>query len=714
MKIQTIKTSTNIGELQGHDFKINISGSNQAVIMNLLSKGFYAKPKCSIIREYLSNAFDSHVEAKCEDKPIQVKIYQLNGESYISFDDFGVGLSPERVKDIFTSYFSSTKRHNDQEIGGFGLGSKSAYAYSNNFFVYTWYNNIKYSYLMTKNEHGVSRLEILGQEPSTRNNGTSVTLKMNNDVNMWKSHIANETCYFKNLYYDLGLESEFYNKTKIYKGKYFSYSSLSNRSTMHILLGQVPYALDFNALNINTIQCNLALNFEIGELQPTPNRESIILDENAKKLILDRLKLAASEIITLANSKNKETDDLEHFLASQNTTVIKFDTETVNISNLLEFSNIAYKKTSYKYLKSFTKTYFDKSKLYPRFNLNQKIKTRITTSNINYSQYLSKPYYRDIIIYSKDVESNSKINTHLSKKYNKDVYLLSLKNKQQFHLKHWIVFLSLKQYSNKLEANGKCTWRNLIEEYITFEQKKWHTYKKYKDVVPDPVARKTINRRVLDTDEISIYNLRRSYNHTGGTFENKVITWADIKAEIKPIIYGFHSQKPELSQLTPLMMNCKIITVAKKDIKNITALPNAVPYEDLKKHKELFNLITSWYIQDLMTEHPIFFKNRKFIKHANIPIVSDILNDLIAFNDKYHTSVNYSTFWKNLKLYVLDKNLLNQDIKSKCSLLTKHLDNFAFLDDLQSANGYSRSHQIDPKSYPLAIEILTKIKGYKI
>lgn len=120
MKLKQVQQS-DIQELRTFehtDFKI--STSNVRVIMDLLSKGFYSNPIHSIVREYMSNAWDSHIEAGCPDEPIVVRFSRIEDSYYIEFIDFGVGLSPERVKEVFTVYFESTKRDTNSQIGSFG------------------------------------------------------------------------------------------------------------------------------------------------------------------------------------------------------------------------------------------------------------------------------------------------------------------------------------------------------------------------------------------------------------------------------------------------------------------------------------------------------------------------------------------------------------------------------------------------------------------
>lgn len=120
MKLKEVKTSEIIqfGNTNHTDFRI--STTNVAVIMNLLSKGFYQNPIESIVREYMSNAWDSHVEADCQDQAIVVRFSKVENTSYIEFIDYGVGLSPERVKEVFTVYFESSKRDTNEQTGSFG------------------------------------------------------------------------------------------------------------------------------------------------------------------------------------------------------------------------------------------------------------------------------------------------------------------------------------------------------------------------------------------------------------------------------------------------------------------------------------------------------------------------------------------------------------------------------------------------------------------
>lgn len=99
--------------------------------MGMMYQAFlnYSDPISTIVREITSNCFDSHIEAGV-DKNIEIEIknknYLTGQAASIHFRDFGVGLSPERIKTVYSKFFKSTKRDTDNEIGGFGqLGPAS-------------------------------------------------------------------------------------------------------------------------------------------------------------------------------------------------------------------------------------------------------------------------------------------------------------------------------------------------------------------------------------------------------------------------------------------------------------------------------------------------------------------------------------------------------------------------------------------------------------
>ena len=102
-----------LGDVQ--KFKVGIDERNINHIVTILSSNLYSNPMESFLRETVSNAVDSHIEAGTNE-PIIIK-HSYEG---ISIRDFGTGISPERFKEIYLNIGSSTKRESNDYIGSFG------------------------------------------------------------------------------------------------------------------------------------------------------------------------------------------------------------------------------------------------------------------------------------------------------------------------------------------------------------------------------------------------------------------------------------------------------------------------------------------------------------------------------------------------------------------------------------------------------------------
>ena len=98
---------------------MSIDPSGMAHVMSILTN-LYADAPLAVLREYATNARDSHVAAGT-DRPIEVDLpSDLNPTLVIR--DFGVGLSEAEIIDVYARYGASTKRDTNDQVGAFGLG----------------------------------------------------------------------------------------------------------------------------------------------------------------------------------------------------------------------------------------------------------------------------------------------------------------------------------------------------------------------------------------------------------------------------------------------------------------------------------------------------------------------------------------------------------------------------------------------------------------
>lgn len=318
MKIETLKnfeTKSIGGEVDS--IQANIASDSMEFLFEMMSKSLYSDPIGSIIREITSNCFDSHQEAKIDDAVVIKKGDDDEGD-YISFNDYGVGLSPERIRNVYMNYFSSTKRDTNDQIGGFGLGSKTPLSYVDYFYINTNFNGKKYNYILSKGEK-LPTLDLLNEEDTTERNGTEVRIYIqnSNDIGKFSVKLKTQLCYFDNVYFD---KWDINNDYKIYDLQYFKYRNKDQYSSeMHIILGKVSYPINWKEIGLTPMQIPIGVKFEIGELVVTPNRESLRYTDEVKKIVGERVISALKECLDLYNSQNRIIDNYFEWFDLKNT-----------------------------------------------------------------------------------------------------------------------------------------------------------------------------------------------------------------------------------------------------------------------------------------------------------------------------------------------------------------------------------------------------------
>lgn len=351
MIVQAIKNLEiqRVGDTE-EGIQAGIDESSLPFVFELVSKQLYSNPIGSIIREITSNCFDSHIEAGVEDPVIISKTHNHEEGYSIEFKDVGVGLSPDRVRSVFMNYFSSTKRADNTQIGGFGIGSKTPLAYADLFYIITVYDKIEYIYILHKGESKPT-LELLNEEETEAHNGTTIKININDtstnryegDLGKFKQELIFQLAYFDNVYFkDWGITNDY----DIYEGERFKFrSDIPQRDTdIHVCIGKVRYPIDFDKVDVPNKyrQIPVAVKFEIGELQVTPSRETLRYDDKGIALIQERVKLAVEEIMSIFEKQNPIIEDLETYeKVKKETPRITFDRDKNHILNMWSASGLS-------------------------------------------------------------------------------------------------------------------------------------------------------------------------------------------------------------------------------------------------------------------------------------------------------------------------------------------------------------------------------------
>lgn len=153
-----------------------------AEFFTVLSNTLYSNKPLAVIREVLCNAWDAHIVAGRTDRPVIVKV----DEDKLSIRDFGHGIPHELIHNIYCVYGNSTKENDGNQTGGFGLGSKSPFAYSDHFTVVNHHDGLKQVHAISRGStmtQGKPDRRVMVSVPTTET-GVEVIIPVKNREDM--------------------------------------------------------------------------------------------------------------------------------------------------------------------------------------------------------------------------------------------------------------------------------------------------------------------------------------------------------------------------------------------------------------------------------------------------------------------------------------------------------------------------------------------------
>ena len=339
-----------IGVQQQHKFKI--TDGSQAIIMDSLIN-LYSDPIGSIVREITSNCIDANRE---RDLKLAGKIPMETGDDTafwskkqtvcieyiekntilgvdecIMFHDYGCGLSQDRVANVFTTFGASTKRDNNFEIGGFGLGAKSPLAYADTFYVSSKHNGTETYYMIYRNNDNVPHMDQVYQTSTDQQNGSTiiVPIKDNYDARSFREAINNQLGFFENLVFknvteSIGTINNYYtSKNLAYKvvEETDKYVLTNDGRSPFLLVGRVVYPINWDLLkNVSEsdYRASIGIKFDIGVLDLVPSREEIRYTPKTVGLIETLLKDLTKKFKADIASQYQMTDYIEYMSAMAN------------------------------------------------------------------------------------------------------------------------------------------------------------------------------------------------------------------------------------------------------------------------------------------------------------------------------------------------------------------------------------------------------------
>lgn len=174
-----MKLSTKISDmrLQGVEEGISFGLENIKMASHVLSTNIYSdnRRQEAVLREFTTNAQDSHIEAGIGHMPLRVHM-PTEAEPYLTIEDYGLGLTPFQVGDLLGNFFRSESNLRELANGFFGVGSKSPFSYTSMYTVEAFKDGEHCLYQFYKDESDTPRYTPLIIGTTDRPNGVIVKI----------------------------------------------------------------------------------------------------------------------------------------------------------------------------------------------------------------------------------------------------------------------------------------------------------------------------------------------------------------------------------------------------------------------------------------------------------------------------------------------------------------------------------------------------------
>lgn len=308
----------------GKQKKFTIEASPKAFIV--LSDKLYKNKPRAVVREISTNCLDAHILNGNQARPFDIKAPSRLDPRLI-MRDYGPGLDADRIENLLTTYFASTKSNSNDFIGAFGLGFKAPFSYTETFNITSYHEGKVYGYMALRNG-GEPELRPLFVDDMKEDDETGLEITVpiaDNDINSFNYEIGYIVRTFDVKPNIKGAQIT----TEIFpEGEWFSMRSSYEGSGLYAIYGKIVYPIEkFSGLNCEWLlekDRSVYVHFPMGELDITPSREELSLDATTIENIKARINKLEESVLTgdieryqSIENKRELTRELNNMTANQ-------------------------------------------------------------------------------------------------------------------------------------------------------------------------------------------------------------------------------------------------------------------------------------------------------------------------------------------------------------------------------------------------------------
>lgn len=263
------------GTLPNNRLRMTMDEDSLSQLMSVLTD-LYSDRELAVIREYATNAWDSHIEAGNPD-PIEIFTPSFTSPVYV-VRDRGVGMSLDDITHHFSKYGWSSKRESDEVTGMLGLGCKSALTLASQFTMVSTHNGLRVTVLITRESDGAGALQIIDTAATDEPNGVEIRVPVN-DVASFNEKVR---AFFRfstpgSVLVDGSAPESWGTDTDLVVDPDIVLTRDPDLATDYIVMGNVPYPVlpPFKVLVKSVAHMHAIVRVPIGTIKFTPSREAL-------------------------------------------------------------------------------------------------------------------------------------------------------------------------------------------------------------------------------------------------------------------------------------------------------------------------------------------------------------------------------------------------------------------------------------------------------
>jgi hypothetical protein len=273
-----------------------IAMDHEAHVISILRDQMYSDKIMAVLREYGANALDAQRSVGKGDVPFSVHIPNALSPEF-KIRDYGPGLSRDDVFNVYCKYGASTKRDSDDYVGMLGIGSKSAFAYTDSFTVTSWHNGVKSVYVALIDESNKGTMNLLSEElidDTSLESGIEISLAVDNgDIDEFTKKARDLYRNFRPIpNINISMPEASKDEISLKSGRIDTCSRSYRYDVWYVVMGCIPYRLNTSqiaGLPQFVSRMNGVIYMDIGDVHVAASREELKYTDKTKASVISKI-----------------------------------------------------------------------------------------------------------------------------------------------------------------------------------------------------------------------------------------------------------------------------------------------------------------------------------------------------------------------------------------------------------------------------------------